>query len=60
MSVQVKTLAAARLLGGAAPSASAVAIAAIDGQSHDRFLGKPDQGLQELLMEKFKKDWNWY
>ena len=25
-----------------------------------RFLGKPDQGMQELLMEQLKKDPNWY
>ncbi|UQS14655.1 inhibitor of vertebrate lysozyme family protein [Pseudomonas sp. HS6] len=25
-----------------------------------RFLGKPDQGMQELLMETLKKDPNWY
>ena len=25
-----------------------------------RFLGKPDQGMQNLLMETLKKDPNWY
>jgi len=25
-----------------------------------RFLGKPDQGMQELLMEQLRKDPNWY
>lgn len=25
-----------------------------------RFLGKPDQGMQDLLMEQLKKDPNWY
>ena len=25
-----------------------------------RFLGKPDQGMQDLLMETLKKDPNWY
>ncbi|VVP58036.1 Inhibitor of vertebrate lysozyme [Pseudomonas fluorescens] len=25
-----------------------------------RFLGKPDQGMQEMLMEQLKKDPNWY
>ena len=25
-----------------------------------RFLGKPDEGMQKLLMEQLKKDPNWY
>lgn len=48
MSVGLKTPAAAPLLGG-----SARVIAANDGH---RFRGKPDQGMQELLMEQLKKD----
>ncbi|BFT60478.1 hypothetical protein PMm318_A12370 [Pseudomonas moorei] len=48
MSVGLRTLAAAPLLGGLTS-----VMAAKDAH---RFRGKPDQGMQDLVMEHLKKD----